>query len=350
MEYWVCSFSFAHADTVYMPWETGQSRITYAIDNNISGEKVRFRFSNRCGTKAGRIISVSAGGSAEDCGTKITYRGERDFLIPPGQSLLSDEAVLSVRPGEPVWIQMRLDGTEKPQSGYRVDDVSLGYLEELDVLTDKDVSVVAAFGDSITRMGTWTVPLQKKLYRSYPGLVSFSNKGLSGNRLIHNCMAVHHGAFGVSGVARFPYDVAELPGLTHVIFSLGTNDLGHPGEPDCPITEQISFEDYTDAVSDMAEKTHRIGASIYGATITARKLNPPYWTAEKEQMREKLNDWIRRSGTFDAVLDYDAVTRNPDGLHLSAQGGAAIAESIPTELFIPPQSKVGPASFEARQP
>lgn len=127
---------------------------------------------------------------------------------------------------------------------------------------------------------------------------------------------------------------------------MGTNDLGHPGEPGCPIEELISQEQFTEAVIRMAEEVHGLGAAFYGATITGRVWNPPYWTEEKENIRVEINEWIRHSGVFDYVLDFDEVTRrgdhtmgmkaqfdSGDGLHPSAAGGAAIKESIPLRLF-----------------
>lgn len=95
--------------------------------------------------------------------------------------------------------------------------------------------------------------------------------------LIHDCMKSPHNAFGVSGIRRFSYDVLDIPGITHVIFALGTNDLGHPGEPDCPIEELISQEQFTEAVIRMAEEVHGLGAVFYGATITGRVWNPPFF-------------------------------------------------------------------------
>ena len=75
-------------------------------------------------------------------------------------------------------------------------------------------------------------------------------------------------------------------------------------------------------------------------------MNPPYWTEEKEADRIEINEWIRKSGAFDAVFDYEkAVERTDgtkglapeydfgDGLHLSVAGGEAVNAVIPLELF-----------------
>lgn len=345
-KHWVCSFAFAHADTVYMPWEEGQRTIVYTIENNLAGDQIRFRFSNRYGIHDGSIASVKIGKTRESMNSSVTAAGSEAFAVGAGESILTDPVDFSVRSGDLIWIRIDLTDDKRPESGYSLDGISVGYLEEMDVYMEEYPKVVAAFGDSITRMNTWTGPLQEELYSHYPGSVAFINKGISGNRLVQDCMKIHHNAFGVSGIRRFSYDVLDIPGLTHVIFALGTNDLGHPGEPDCPIEEQISIGQFTEAVVRMAKGVHDLGAVFYGATITGRVWNPPYWTDEKEELREKINEWIRHSGVFDFVLDFDEVTKREDhtmgmkaqfdsgdGLHPSAAGGEAIKRSILLEIF-----------------
>lgn len=352
-KHWTCSFAFAHADTVYMPWEEGQSKIIYPIENNLAGNQVRFRFSNRYGIRGGSIASVKIGKTRESMNNNVTAAKSETFTVSAGESILTDPVNFPVRPGEPVWIQIELADGKKPESGYSLNGIFVGYLEEMDVYTEENPEVVVAFGDSITRMDTWTSPLQKELYRRYPGSVAFINKGISGNRLIHDCMKIHHNAFGVGAVRRFSYDVLDIPGMTHVIFALGTNDLGHPGEPGCPIEEQISLSQFAEAAVRMAKEVCSLGGRFYGATITSRVLNPPYWTVEKEKLREKINEWIRHSDAFDFVMDFDEVTKREDntmgmkeqfdsgdGLHPSAAGGAAIEKSIPLELFCPEPKSV----------
>ncbi len=71
-----------------------------------------------------------------------------------------------------------------------------------------------------------------------------------------------------------------------------------------------------------------------------------HFTPEREAERKEINDWIRNSGRFDAVLDFDAATRDPekptflmsgldsgDHLHLNDSGYEALADSIDLSLF-----------------
>ena len=65
-----------------------------------------------------------------------------------------------------------------------------------------------------------------------------------------------------------------------------------------------------------------------------------------EAMRQKLNAWIRTEGNFDAVIDFDAITADPenplylldeydcgDGLHPGDAGYKAMADAIDLGLF-----------------
>jgi lysophospholipase L1-like esterase len=63
-------------------------------------------------------------------------------------------------------------------------------------------------------------------------------------------------------------------------------------------------------------------------------------------MRLSVNEWIRNGGKFDAVVDFDAATRDPeqparlrpefdsgDHIHPNDAGNSAMADAIDTSVF-----------------
>ncbi len=210
---------------------------------------------------------------------------------------------------------------------------------------------VAVLGDSITdgRGSTtngndrWTDFLTRRLQASpTTRRVGVLNVGTGGNRLLLD-------GLGPSALARFDRDVIAQTGVKYAIVLEGVNDLGtlsQDGEP--------SADDYaalvarvTGAYRQMAARAHAHGIKLYGATILPGGGMTTYvWTAQSENARNSINHWIRTSGIFDAVIDLDAIVRDPaqpdrlrpdydsgDHLHPSPAGYRAMAAAAPLSLF-----------------
>jgi lysophospholipase L1-like esterase len=217
--------------------------------------------------------------------------------------------------------------------------------------------VVVALGDSITD-GAGSTPnanhrwpdllaerLSGRKSKSRWGVV---NVGIGGNRVIGD------GA-GDNALARFDRDVLSVPGVTHVIVFEGVNDLGvafGPASdalapfrgmfpPSGPVTRDTMIAAYRQLIA----RAHAKGLKIYGATIGPYE-GFLYHSPEGEAVRQGINQWIRSSGEFDAVLDFDAILRDPkqptrmadgmhagDHLHGSDAGYRAIVDSIDLSLF-----------------
>ena len=93
-------------------------------------------------------------------------------------------------------------------------------------------------------------------------------------------------------------------------------------------------------------EAHALGVKIYGATLTpfggsSAEYGGEYGTAAGEAQRQALNRWIRTSGTFDGVFDFDRAIRDPqdhtrmlpeydsgDHLHPNDAGHAAMANAV----------------------
>jgi lysophospholipase L1-like esterase len=99
----------------------------------------------------------------------------------------------------------------------------------------------------------------------------------------------------------------------------------------------------------MIRRARERGIKIYGATVMPFGGSGYYHPdAANEQDRQAINAWIRTPGRFDAVIDFDKLTRDPanpsrlapgvdssDGLHPSLAGYKAMADAVPLELFVP---------------
>lgn len=212
--------------------------------------------------------------------------------------------------------------------------------------------VIVAFGDSITDgMGSrdplmrgWPDFLAERMRAEGMDHVAIVNQGIGGNRLLEDSV-------GPSALARFDREVIAIPGVTDVIILEGINDLGLSGLTVFGRTEPfptLAAEDFIAAYTQMIDRAHAHGIRVFGATLTP-DLGAPfpgYATEEKDVIRNEINEWIRNSGAFDAVIDFDKTVRDPampqylakqydagDMLHPSDTGYKAMADSIDLDLF-----------------
>ena len=156
-------------------------------------------------------------------------------------------------------------------------------------------------------------------------------------------------ALGESGLARFDRDVLQQAGAKAVVIHLGTNDLGLAGGV-APAGELPSLEAFVAGYRELVERAHRAELRAIGTTLTPVEgvtALPGYDTPDKETLRQRVNEWIRTSGTFDAVIDVDQVVRDPghparllailaapDHLHPTDAGYAAVADAMPLDFCV----------------
>jgi lysophospholipase L1-like esterase len=225
-------------------------------------------------------------------------------------------------------------------------------LSRVEVVAPARTTAVAAFGDSITD-GTRSTPdtnnrwpdhLARRL-ASQGSTVALMNVAIAGNRVLSEGVAPvgFGGNAGINALARFDRDVLALPGVTHVIVMEGINDIGNSGQNGIVATA----DDLIAAHKQMIDRAHERGLKVYGATLTPFE-GAAYFTAEGEEKRKALNQWIRTSGAYDGVIDFDMVVRDPsapgriksafdsgDHLHPNDAGYKAMGESIDLALFKP---------------
>jgi lysophospholipase L1-like esterase len=338
----------------------------------VGGQAVRIRLSNQFGrrpvTFGQAAIGLSAGGPLI-LGTnhRVTFTGKMSVTIAPGATAVSDPVRMAVPAQTDLAVSLFTSGPTGPAT-YHSDSQQVNYvsapgdyadsgsvagftttsqhwyfLDEVDVQVGVATGgTIVAFGDSITdgyrsTVGAndrWPDDLARRLLAGPPRQVrSVVDEGISGNRILVNSVL-----FGVSAQARFLSDTAALSGARYVILLEGINDIGFSLTPVARII--AGYE-------RLIAAAHAAGLKIFGATLTPFQ-GSGYYSAAGEAEREAINHWIRTSGAFDGVIDFDRALRDPadplrllpaydsgDHLHPNDTGYQAMADAINLALFQP---------------
>lgn len=182
-------------------------------------------------------------------------------------------------------------------------------LSAIEVKPKHKTHVVAVIGDSITDGATatldantrWTDFLAKRLS---PHQIAVINSGISGNRLLTDGM-------GDSALKRLNSEVFQYSGVKTLIVLIGINDISWPGTAFAPKQQIPSFEALTEGYKRVVKDAHEQGIQVIGATLlpfSGALPNTPldnYYQPNKDELRQRINHWIRTSHTFDGVLDLE---------------------------------------------
>jgi lysophospholipase L1-like esterase len=353
---------------------------------SIGGSQIRLRFSNEFGSSplligsATVAIPTDASSIKEKSIQNVTFEGRNSITIPTGAPALSDPVNFPVTSGSEISISIHFPKHVTTPTlhafAFKHAVVSAGgdftHAEKIDPGAISTASIcvsavvvpvqpsnrlVVAFGDSITdgdgstvdADNNWPSNLVRRAVRA-PKASTFAvvNEGIVGNRLLRD-----GDIFGASALARFDRDALVLPGVTHIVLLEGLNDIGFPGAKMdgqylAGPAETRSPQDITDAYRQLISRAHARGVKVLGATLTPCEGAdiPGYYSEAKEVTRQAVNRWIRTSGAFDGVIDFDAVVRDPDHpsrllpkftskdhLHPNDDGYKAMADSIDLNLF-----------------
>jgi lysophospholipase L1-like esterase len=345
---------------------------------SLGGDTLRVRISNAYGARplaigAARIgIRDKGPGIVPGSNKTLTFGGSDTGVIAAGALLVSDPVQLNAPaladvvvslylPGE-VLANFQITGRYARQTNYispagnfaDATVMPVGNLTDqwffvsgVDVVAPDNAGGVVALGDSLTdgNISTidafcrWPDQLARRLAERRGRPIGVMNQGLGGNRILHDIR-------GDSGLRRFDRDVIAAPEVTHVIVMLGTNALRNRwAKPE----EEVTGEQMIAGLQQMALRAHAAGIKIIGATLT-RFGNETFmanaWNPTRERHRVTVNEWIRDSGAFDAVADFDRAIRDPeiptqmlgiydcgDGLHPSDLGYSKLGDAIDLAWF-----------------
>ncbi|MGE0407589.1 MAG: SGNH/GDSL hydrolase family protein [Candidatus Korobacteraceae bacterium] len=341
------------------------------VRTSIGGRRLRVQLSNAFGKPPLEVgsahVAVRRKDSAIAPGSDraLTFSRSSSVVIPPGGVVVSDPVDLEFAPLSDLTVSLYLPGDTGPPTKHifglhttyvskegdhagssEITDAtttaSYFWLSAIHVVAAPDSGTIVALGDSITdgdRSSTdtnsmWPAVLAARMAAS-KSTAKFAvvNAGISGNRVLTDS----DGIGGKSALSRLDRDVLSLPGVRWIILLEGINDAARPGL----LGKLVTSEDLIAGHRQIIARAHMNGIRIAGATLTpANNANP-----EREAARAGLNHWIRTSGEYDAVIDFEAAVRDPqnprrfrdelqaDGLHPNDAGYKAMGNAVDLSIF-----------------
>lgn len=363
------------------PDDLRDATLRQIVHLSAGGSELRVRLSNAFGTAPlhitsvhiARPLSLTTGRIDAATDTALTFAGQPDVTIPAGAEYDSDPVAFSAAALSDLAVTMHIaeppaQQTSHPGSretsflahGDQVTAATLNnaktfehwfFLSGVDVAGTRAAQAIVTFGDSITDghgattngNDRWPDDLARRL-QANPATRGFGvlNAGIGGNRMLLD-------GLGPNALARFYRDVTGQTAARAVIVLEGINDMGTQTRlhPVSQAEHDALVHNITAAYAQMVLRAHAQGIRVMGATITPDGGNGYYHPdALNNADRQKINDWIRTPGHFDAVVDFDKVVRDPahpnqllpaydsgDHLHPSPAGYRAMAAAIPLSFF-----------------
>jgi lysophospholipase L1-like esterase len=364
------------------------------IRTTVGGSVARLTLSNEYGAEPleldGVTVARPVGGRAgvpdiePESAVPVTFSGSESVTIPPGSRLVSDEFAFIVPPRANLAVTMHIrsgpsmltthpgsrttshvlrcpcpdrrtsrpgpSGGRPSSAGEVVAAVAHWYfLTALEVRPAEPGAAVVCLGDSLTdgRGSTtdgndrWPDVLADRLHAAGRTQVAVVNQAAGGSRVLRD-------GLGIAALRRFDRDVVGTAGARWLVVFAGINDIG---VADATASAQRRIGDELIAgYAEIIDRAHAHGMAVYGATLIpfgGHEYDDP--DGRRERTRRRVNAWIRRSGRFDAIIDFDKVVRDPaerarvreslhdgDGLHLNPLGYRALADAVPLDLFAGP--------------
>ncbi len=343
--------------------------VRMVVRTSIGGRSLRVRLTNALGGTALSLGAAHVAIRSKDSATvpasdrALTFSGKPAATIYAGQVLVSDPVTLDVPPLTDLAVSLYFPGETGPPTSHtfglrptyisREGDFtgqaeipdpaatmqSWYWLAGIDVLAPADAFTIVTFGDSITdgdqstpdSNNPWPALLARRLQGKHIGIV---NAGISGNRILGD---------NNSGLSRLLHDALTVPGVRWLTLLEGINDI--TGATRGNANTLFTADNLTAAYRQIIETAHLYGVKVAGCTLTPYAGSSAY-SERGEAIRKAANEWIRTSRAFDAVLDFDAATRDPktpdrfrseadspDLLHPGDAGYKLMADSINLAVF-----------------
>ncbi|KAL9620931.1 MAG: hypothetical protein Q9160_004584 [Pyrenula sp. 1 TL-2023] len=336
-------------------------------------------------------VNASAGSSAilSNSTKQVTFSGNQSISIPNGALAVSDPIDFPIQALSTLTVTMYLKNGQTTNSitshpGSRTTSwFSFGdyttaanltdpstqnvahwyFLSAIEAWSPQSTRAFAIVGDSITDgrgsdtngNNRWPDLLLNKFQNStLRDNLSILNQAAGGNRVLAD-------GLGPSALSRIERDVLSHSGVRYAMLFEGVNDIGSAATD--AATQAAIGGALIQAYGQIISRVHAVGIPIFAATITPfsapanQSSIQPYSNPERERTRQRINDWIKTSGRFDAVVDFDAIVRDPyapsqldprynsgDYLHPNVAGYQKIADNFPLDIF--QQFEAGVSEFQ----
>jgi lysophospholipase L1-like esterase len=384
-EHWVASWGapqqIPEQNNLLPAADMQDATLRQVVRLSVGGKTLRVRFSNAFGTQALLIDAAHIARSADKASAKIvpgtdhalTFDGRSSISIPPGADYLSDPVRLDAPALSSLTVSIHLPQAPAGETGHPGSRATSYYvhgdhtadadlpgaghvdhwyqLSGIEVVAPPAATAVVAFGDSITDGhgattngdNRWPDVLADRLQASPTTRnIAVVNMGIGGNHLLTD-------GLGPNALARLDRDVFARPGAKVMLLLEAINDLGKLSREDVrtPDQHKALVADLIAAYRQMIARAHGQGIRVIGCTVTPYVGSDYYHPdAASEADRVALNTWIRTSGAFDLVVDFDKAIRDPanpermlpaydsgDHLHPSVAGYKVMADMIPLEAL-----------------
>ncbi len=366
-EHWVSTWAAAQQAPRAAADAVSNQTVRMILRATAGGRRERVEFSNIYGTTPLAIGAAHLALRAKDSAIvpssdrELTVNGKRSFSIPPGALIWTDAVDLEVPSLAELAVSVFIPDKAAPLTqhslGLHTTYISAEgnatsqqmitaarsvetwfWLSGLEVMAPATTSAIVAFGDSITEGykstsdtdSMWPAELARRIFAKSAGpQMAIVNEAISGNQILKDRM-------GVNALARFDRDVLAINGVKWLVILEGINDIGMSG---------AGGDEVIAGQRQMIERAHAHGISVIGATLLPYE-GAAYATDKGEMARTTVNEWIRTSGVYDAVIDFEAVTRDPqhpsrmraefdsgDHLHPNDAGYKAMGDAVDISLF-----------------
>jgi lysophospholipase L1-like esterase len=345
------------------------------VRSSIGGSSVRVRLSNAVGGPSVSLGAAHIALRAKDSAIVpasdrvLTFGGKASPTIYAGQVLYSDPVKLAVPPLTDVAVSLYFPKQTRAATNHRfslhdtyiskdgdftaqpaiADPASVVqsyyYLAGVDVMAPADAGTIVTFGDSITdgdqssnnTNSEWPAVLAARLQANkVTAHIGVVNAGISGNRILGD---------NGGGMVRFFHDALDQPGVRWITLLEGINDISAGARQTGP--NAFSADDLIAAYRQVIAMAHGAGVKVIGCTLTPFGGSSAY-SDRGEEIRSAANQFIRTSGEFDAVIDFETAVRDsvdpkryrkeadsPDLLHPGDAGYKLMGEAVDLSIFVP---------------